>query len=61
VDLRRHWSEDSLVAFLRDPYAVMESDSRLKAMKERYGIGMPPAQTTNEEKLRQLARWLLTR
>ncbi len=61
VGLARHWTEDSLVAFLKDPYPVMERDARLRTMKERYGIGMPPAQTTNEEKLRQLARWLLTR
>lgn len=61
VGLARHWTEDALVVFLRDPYAVMARDARLEAMKERYGIGMPPAQTTSEEKLRRLSRWLLTR
>ncbi|MFZ5787232.1 MAG: c-type cytochrome [Acidobacteriota bacterium] len=59
--LARHWTEDSLVAFLGDPYPVMERDARLRAMRESYGIGMPPAQTTSEERLRQLSRWLLTR
>jgi cytochrome c551/c552 len=59
-DLANRWDEDSLVAYFKDPKAVMEERPRLKYMAEDYPIMMPAFPDTNEEDLRMLAQFVLS-
>ena len=57
--LRRHWTEDTLVAFLRNPPAVMATDRRLEKLSRSYPAQMAGLPGASDEKLRALARYLL--
>ncbi|HPS77498.1 MAG TPA: c-type cytochrome [Thermoanaerobaculaceae bacterium] len=57
--LGRHWTEDTLVAFLRAPATAVVSDSRLEKLARRYPAQMAGLPGASEEKLRALARYLL--
>ena len=57
--LRRYWTEDALVAFLRSPAAAVASDSRLEKLARRYPAQMAGLPGASDEKLRTLARYLL--
>ncbi|MDT8436834.1 MAG: cytochrome c [Gemmatimonadota bacterium] len=44
-DIRRaskHWDEESLRRYFRDPDSVANADPRLREMRDLYGEGMPP-------------------
>jgi len=58
-DLARHWDEQRLVAYFRDPQEVAERDPRLLALSGSYPLKMPPVKTATDEELQQLARELL--
>lgn len=58
-NLRRHWDEDSLVAFLRDPVASPQRDARMAEVAARYAADMPAIPTSNAERIRALAHYLL--
>ncbi|MBI4916555.1 MAG: cytochrome c [Acidobacteria bacterium] len=57
--LARHWDEEELVRFLRDPTAFAADDGRIREMAARFPSKMPPAGTSDPEKLRALAHFLL--
>ncbi len=57
--LAQHWDEEKLVRFLRDPVAFRQDDSRIRSMAARYPSKMPPVGTSDAEKLRVLALFLL--
>jgi mono/diheme cytochrome c family protein len=57
--LARHWDEAELVRFLRDPTAFAADDGRIREMAARFPSKMPPAGTSDPEKLRTLALFLL--
>ena len=57
--LARHWDEEELVRFLRDPVAFAHDDSRIRGMAARFPSKMPPAGTSDAQKLRALALFLL--
>lgn len=57
--LGRHWTEDTLVAFLRNPPAALATDSRLEKLARRYPAQMAGLPVASDEKLRTLARYLL--
>ena len=54
------WTEDELIAYLRDPAAVQAATPRLAYMAERYAIDMPAYPHTDEQVLRNLVGWLLS-
>lgn len=58
--LARHWDEEKLVRFLRDPVAFAQQDRRIRALAARYPSRMPPVNTSDPAKLRALAHYLLT-
>ncbi len=57
--LENRWSQDELVAYLRDPQAVVAVTPRLAYMAEQYAIAMPAYAHTDEQVLQGLAGWLL--
>jgi mono/diheme cytochrome c family protein len=57
--LTRHWDDEELVRFLRDPTAFAADDGRIREMAARFPSRMPPAGTSDPEKLRALALFLL--
>jgi cytochrome c2 len=58
-NLAERWTEDDLVAYLRDPQTFVQSNPRLKAMDEDYPIAMPAFPNTPEEDVRALVRLML--
>jgi cytochrome c553 len=58
--LGTRWTEEDLVAYLRDPKAVQAATPRLAYMAERYPIEMPAYPHTDEQVLRGLVGWMLT-
>ena len=60
ANLDGRWQEEELVAYLRNPKAVMEREPRLAYLAEQYPIAMPAFVTTDEAKLRELAHYILT-
>jgi len=54
-----HWNEETLLEYLRDPKAFVESNPRLSYLDEQYPIAMPAYSETNEEDLRKLAQFIL--
>jgi len=58
--LAERWTEDSLLEYLADPKAVMETNPRLKYMAENFPIMMPAYPHTPEEDLRRLAQFILS-
>ena len=59
IGLADRWSQDDLVAYLRDPKAVQANNPRLAYLAERYPIEMPAYAHTDEQVLRDLTSWLL--
>jgi mono/diheme cytochrome c family protein len=57
--LKRHWTEDTLVAFLHNPAAAVAADRRLEKLARRYPAQMAGLPGASDEKLRALARYLL--
>ena len=58
--LKKRWSEEDLIAYLRNPKAVQAATPRLAYMAEKYPIEMPAYAHTDEQVLRGLTGWLLT-
>ncbi|MBP1621228.1 MAG: Cytochrome c [Acidobacteria bacterium] len=58
-NLGRHWDEERMVAFLRDPVAYRAHDSRMAEVAARYPADMPAVATGDAGKLRDLAHYLL--
>jgi mono/diheme cytochrome c family protein len=58
-NLADHWSESALLQYLQDPFHYRQHDARLQGIYERYHVTMPAALTTNEERLHELASYLL--
>ena len=59
VNLKEHWDEDSLTAYLKDPAKVRASDRRMAKVAEQYDtLDMPPWEAPEAER-RTLATWLL--
>jgi mono/diheme cytochrome c family protein len=58
-NLRRHWDEDRLVAFLSDPVAYRAHDPRIAEVSARYRADMPGVPTGDVERIRALAHYLL--
>ncbi len=59
--LATRWSEDDLIAYLRNPQAVQAATPRLAYMAEKYPIEMPAYAHTDEQVLRGLTGWLLAK
>ena len=59
VDLDRHWHEDALVEFLRNPRAVRAVNDRVARQAEQYKTDMPGLPGADDATLRELARYLL--
>jgi cytochrome c2 len=59
--LKARWSEDGLIAYLRDPRAVQAATPRLAYMAEKYPIEMPAYAHTDETVLRDLTGYLLAK
>jgi cytochrome c553 len=59
TSLSARWTEERLVAYLRDPKAVQAATPRLAFMAEQYPIEMPAYPHTDEAVLRGLTGWLL--
>jgi cytochrome c553 len=59
--LSSKWTEDDLVAYLRDPAAARAANPRLAHVAEQYVIDMPAYPHTEETVLRGLAGWILAR
>jgi len=57
--LKKRWSEDDLVDYLRNPKAVQAATPRLAYMAEKYPIEMPAYPHTDEQVLRGLISWIL--
>jgi len=57
--LADRWTEDSLLEYLADPKAVMETNPRLKYMAENFPIMMPAYPNASQEDLRKLAQFIL--
>ena len=60
IALADHWREESLLEYMADPKAYMESNPRLKYMAEGFPIMMPAYPDTSEEDLRKLAQFILS-
>jgi mono/diheme cytochrome c family protein len=58
-NLGRHWDEDRLVSFLKDPVAFRAHDPRMAEVAARYPADMPGVPTGDTERIRALARYLL--
>ncbi|HSL19526.1 MAG TPA: cytochrome c [Methylomirabilota bacterium] len=58
--LGERWTEDELIAYLRDPAAVRAATPRLAYMAEQYVIDMPAYPHTDEQVLSDLVGWLLS-
>ncbi len=61
VDLKKRWTQDELIAYLRDPRAVQAATPRLAYMAEKYAIEMPAYAHTDEQVLSGLTGWLLAK
>jgi hypothetical protein len=59
--LAKRWDEQQLIAYLRDPRAVIAVTPRLAYMAERYPIEMPAYAHTDEQVLRGLTGYLLAK
>jgi cytochrome c553 len=59
--LSARWSEDQLVAFLRDPRATRARRPQLQALAGQYPVDMAGFPNAPEETLRAVARYVLTR
>lgn len=59
-NLARHWTEESLAEYLRDPSAAIEKNPRLQRLHDRYQTLMPTFDM-DEETRRGIARYLLDR
>ena len=57
--LKKRWSEEDLIGYLRDPKAVQAATPRLAYMAEKYPIEMPAYTHTDEQVLRGLTAWIL--
>jgi len=60
VDLKSRWTQDELMAYLRNPQAVVAATPRLAYIAERYPIEMPAYAHTDDQVLQKLTGWLLT-
>ena len=58
-NLGRHWDEDRLVDFLRNPVAYRARDPRMAVVAARYPADMPGVPTGDTERIRALAHYLL--
>lgn len=59
VNLKAHWDEDALTAYLKDPAKVRANDPRMGKLSETYdSLDMPPWEAPESER-RALATWLL--
>ena len=59
--LKKRWSEQDLIAYLRDPKAVQAATPRLAYMAENYPIEMPAYAHTDEQVLSDLTGYLLAK
>ena len=59
--LKKRWSEQDLIAYLRDPKAVQAATPRLAYMAEKYPIEMPAYAHTDEQVLSDLTGYLLAK
>ena len=59
--LARHLSEDELVSFLRNPAARLRSDRRLARISKGFPGRMSGLPAADEQRLRALAGYLLSR
>ena len=57
--LGRHWEEERLLAYLRDPDTVKAGDPRLVALSGSYPLRMPPIKGVADGELLELVRDLL--
>ena len=57
--VKKHWDEDRLLAYFRDPDSVAVTDPRLSEMRDRYGDGMPPLKLADPIAREKLARYVL--
>lgn len=57
--VNRHWDEDRLLVYFRDPDSVASSDPRLSELRDRFGEGMPPLKLADPLAREKLARYIL--
>jgi hypothetical protein len=57
--VKKHWDEDRLLAYFRDPDSIAATDPRLSEMRELYGDGMPPLKLADPIAREKLARYVL--
>ncbi len=57
--LTAHWDRATLVRYLQDPTTFAKDDPRLTGMKETYSMSMPSYAHLGDERLGQLADYIL--
>ena len=57
--VRKHWDEDRLLAYFRDPDSDAATDPRLQEMRDLYGDGMPPLKLADPIAREKLAGYVL--
>ena len=57
--VNRHWDEERLLAYFRDPDSVAATDPRLRELRDRFGEGMPPLKLADPVARENLARYVL--
>ena len=61
TNLAKRWTNETLIAYLRDPKAVQAATPRLAYLAEKYPIEMPAYPHTDETVLDGLTGWLLAK
>jgi cytochrome c2 len=56
---KQHWDVERLLRYFADPDGVALMDERLRALRSRYGSGMPPIKLADPDARRALARYVL--
>jgi mono/diheme cytochrome c family protein len=55
----RHWNEEQMLSYFRDPDSVASLDPRLMDLRDRYGEGMPPLKLADPIAREKLAKYVL--
>jgi cytochrome c553 len=58
-NLSAHWTEDELVAYLKNPAAFRGSKQHVQALAERYAVDMTATVGATDDELRRVAGWVL--
>ena len=56
---KRHWDEERMLAYFRNPDSVANIDPRLGELRERYKEGMPPLKIADPIAREKLAQYVI--